>query len=1129
MSHIRMHVAWRSYALALGVSAASALLALVLAPVIGAATLPIFVVPVVFSAAYGGFGPGAAAALALSLAAGYLVLPRLSLDNLASPNSSLLALAAFVIVLAVLTGIVASRREALLAAQRNATRAGSLAAFSHHLARACNAAGNAYGHPAAEQAALEAVRHHLSAVLPGGYVLQLLDGDGQWLHTVAIHHPDPGLLDALHEMHASQRQATDGLPARVLNTGEPLRVAAATVEQLRGGIRTRYWPAIERFAGWAWMLAPLCVGNQALGLLCQMRPASSGEFTLAEQAWLHAVADRTASALAAARRLDTEYAARLAAAQEAAYGRLLHELAVRLLEARTPQHAAHVLAACLVSAFSARQGAVALLGMGEPPEANPGVDLIDVGDATAGGGPRLRRVEVGDLGLLAAALSEQRAIWPDAAPREAIPIAHPPGTNGHRKGPAVALPLLSGEHLVGGLKLDLREHSELLPEQRDFLERAVALAARAVDLTGAYQAEAVGRREAEAESARRQRAVALLAALSRALTPGAALDAMMAHILPASGARMAAVCLPTDSGSRFAIMGSAGLRAQALHALQDIVRDDTAPEAAAMRAGQPLWVTGISANTSELAGSAAVYAKCGCDALALLPLLAQERVLGALILGFGYGQPLQPADRSRFLGLAELCAATLDRASQHSAEAAARRAAETVRQRTAFQAQASALLGSTLDLQATLENVTQLTLPRLADFCLAVAVSPTGQPIASAQAQFDPNLEELLQAVQRYLHSHPDQALNAWARLVEGGQVLVVPEISGSMLSALPTDAGLRQAVQALDPHSCLIAPLAADGRHVGVLILALNSSNRRYGPEEIALAEDVSARAASAVNHALRHAEAQSLKTELEQLVSNRTEELQATILKLEAEITQRERTQAQLELSREQLRSLSARLQATREEERARIAREVHDELGQQLTGLKMDIAWLRKKLREQQEPLLRKTRSMAELIDTTVQSVRKITQELRPGILDDFGLLAAIEWQMQEFQKRSGIECHLLSDVEEVRLDPQSATAVFRVFQETLSNVMRHADATRVEVTLEKHGGDLTIQIEDNGRGITEKELTAPGSLGLLGMRERMHLLAGEIDIRGVPNEGTLVVLKIPLTQADSTVEAGASEEG
>jgi signal transduction histidine kinase len=217
--------------------------------------------------------------------------------------------------------------------------------------------------------------------------------------------------------------------------------------------------------------------------------------------------------------------------------------------------------------------------------------------------------------------------------------------------------------------------------------------------------------------------------------------------------------------------------------------------------------------------------------------------------------------------------------------------------------------------------------------------------------------------------------------------------------------------------------------------------------------------------------------------------------------------------------LRSLSARLQAAREEERARIAKEVHDELGQQLASLKMDIGWLRKKLREQQEPLLRKSKSMAELIDVTVETVRKITQELRPAILDDFGLLAAIEWQLQEFQKRYGIECQLLKDGNEIRLDPESATAVFRVFQETLGNVARHANATRVEVAVEQHDHHLVLQVEDNGRGISDRELFGPNSLGLLGMRERIHLLAGEIDIRALPNEGTLVLVKVPVSGPDS----------
>jgi signal transduction histidine kinase len=290
-----------------------------------------------------------------------------------------------------------------------------------------------------------------------------------------------------------------------------------------------------------------------------------------------------------------------------------------------------------------------------------------------------------------------------------------------------------------------------------------------------------------------------------------------------------------------------------------------------------------------------------------------------------------------------------------------------------------------------------------------------------------------------------------------------------------------------------------------------------RFAPAEQALAQALARRAAQALALAQDHAEARSLNAELEAVVNRRTEELQATILKLEAEIAQRERAQGELEVSRQQLRNLSARLEAAREAERARIAHEVHDELGQQLASLKMDALWLRKKLREQQEPLLKKAREMAEVLDATVQTVRKITTELRPGILDDFGLLAAIEWQLQDFQTRTGIEGQLLTEVDEIRLDPEDATAIFRVFQETLANVARHAKATRVDVSLRQRDGMLRLVVEDNGRGITVREATGASALGILGMRERLQRINGTLEIRGAAGEGTVVEVCVPLARA------------
>jgi len=176
-------------------------------------------------------------------------------------------------------------------------------------------------------------------------------------------------------------------------------------------------------------------------------------------------------------------------------------------------------------------------------------------------------------------------------------------------------------------------------------------------------------------------------------------------------------------------------------------------------------------------------------------------------------------------------------------------------------------------------------------------------------------------------------------------------------------------------------------------------------------------------------------------------------------------------------------------------------------------MDVAALQKGLGEA-HLLLKKTKAMSQLIDTTIGTVRRIAMDLRPAILDDLGLPAAIEWQLQEFQTRVGIQCQLITNIDEIALDPDRLTAIFRVFQETLTNVARHANATQVEVNLEKNTDTLRLQIRDNGRGISEQEIFGTRSLGLLGMRERVYLLSGSLEIQGKPGQGTTVLVQIPL---------------
>jgi signal transduction histidine kinase len=205
-------------------------------------------------------------------------------------------------------------------------------------------------------------------------------------------------------------------------------------------------------------------------------------------------------------------------------------------------------------------------------------------------------------------------------------------------------------------------------------------------------------------------------------------------------------------------------------------------------------------------------------------------------------------------------------------------------------------------------------------------------------------------------------------------------------------------------------------------------------------------------------------------------------------------------------QMRTLAARLHSAREEERTRVAREIHDELGQALTAIKIEFASL---LRDLPEGLAApRSQSILKILDQTLQSVQRIGTELRPGILDDMGLVAALEWAAEDFETRTGTKCQVsLPDVD-IALDPEAATALFRIFQETLTNVARHADATQVDVLLGEENGNLILEVRDNGKGISDEELTAKTSLGILGMRERVLLLGGTLTISGAPEKGTTV---------------------
>jgi signal transduction histidine kinase len=221
-------------------------------------------------------------------------------------------------------------------------------------------------------------------------------------------------------------------------------------------------------------------------------------------------------------------------------------------------------------------------------------------------------------------------------------------------------------------------------------------------------------------------------------------------------------------------------------------------------------------------------------------------------------------------------------------------------------------------------------------------------------------------------------------------------------------------------------------------------------------------------------------------------------------------------LRQSREQLRDLASYLQDVREQERTRIAREIHDDFGQSLTILKMDLSWLKKHMIQDQPQVQNKIDSMFKVIDASLQTLHTVSSELRPVILDDFGLESAIEWQVEEFQNRTGVRCRVDSSVADLDLTKEQSTAIFRIFQETLTNIMRHSGATEVNVRLETNEDTLMLEVADNGRGITEAEISNSQSFGLLGIRERLYPLNGQVDFIGHPNKGTRVIVRVPISE-------------
>lgn len=243
--------------------------------------------------------------------------------------------------------------------------------------------------------------------------------------------------------------------------------------------------------------------------------------------------------------------------------------------------------------------------------------------------------------------------------------------------------------------------------------------------------------------------------------------------------------------------------------------------------------------------------------------------------------------------------------------------------------------------------------------------------------------------------------------------------------------------------------------------------------------------------------------------------EVIQGTLL----DINERKDIEEKLRASGERLRRMSQQFQTAREDERTRVAREIHDELGQRLTALKMSVSRLRKGLAPEAAVLRSESRAILESIDELLHTVRDLSTQLRPAVLDHLDLDDAVKWQARDFESKTGIRCEVISRLDGLPLGSRRTTDLFRVVQEALTNVVRHAKASRVQIQILREAGDLLLEVADNGQGTSDEDLNRPASLGLLGIRERIEALGGDVQLVSAPGKGTRIRVRVPLRRRET----------
>lgn len=473
----------------------------------------------------------------------------------------------------------------------------------------------------------------------------------------------------------------------------------------------------------------------------------------------------------------------------------------------------------------------------------------------------------------------------------------------------------------------------------------------------------------------------------------------------------------------------------------------------------------------------------GHQASAYVPLIVHHKTLGGLAFSFDRVRDFDADEQAFLLTLAELCAQALDRARLFEAESEVRRDAEAAAARLSQLQTVTAALNTTLTREAVATLIVDQALPILGADAASLAI------LSDDGAEF-----EMLAS-----HGVSMELVGQWRRFAAEPGLPMSDAVLSGRLVLLPDRDSIVERYPTLSPapgdtRAWAVLPLIHAGRALGALSLAYERT-RSFSSGDEALLMALGQQFGQALERARLFEEGQALNATLEQRVAERTTEL---------------------EQSRSQLRVLNRHLDTIREDERTRLSREIHDQLGGTLTGLKMDVSYLRRHWSDPDANLTGRLADLSRNLDSTVQLVRDIAADLRPGMLDEFGLPAAIEWQLEDFRARTGMIISLRNDLSDFVWNRECATALYRVFQEALTNVTRHAQATRVDVHLEQQGADLVMRIADNGRGLEAADLAGKRSLGVLGMHERIAAYSGELRFDATQDGGTTVWIRLPLDQ-------------